>query len=198
MNRSNPEVVQRHSSGLRFFFDSLPKSRPMQVLDLGGLNESNVNFLSSLECRVYALDLLNLFDRFQSRLPARQFEPDSAHAFVDEYLGFPPEYFDAILVWDVLEHFHPEVLDRTVSRLGQILVPGGHMLAFFHTHARGDLVPVQRYQIESCDTLHLRELQRRPLPSTFHTRGVERLFGDFSAVKFFLTRDHLREVIIVR
>jgi SAM-dependent methyltransferase len=168
------------------------------VLDLGGLNESNVNFLSSLGCKIHALDLLGLFDRYKAGLPGRRFQPDHAREFVEEYLGFPPEHLDAILVWDVLEYFDPEVLDLDVSRLGQVLRPGGILLAFFHTQVRGEVVSVNQYEIEDTETLCLKPLRVRPLPASFNNRSLERLFGGFRSVKFFLRRDSLREVIVVR
>jgi hypothetical protein len=74
----------------------------------------------------------------------------------------------------------------------------GPLLAFFHTQSRGEVVPVHRYEIEDAQTLLLRTRQSRPLPSTFNNRGLERLFGGFESIKFFLTRDSLREVIVLR
>jgi hypothetical protein len=32
----------------------------------------------------------------------------------------------------------------------------------------------------------------------FNNRAIEKLFHEFGSVKFFLTRDHLREVIVRR
>jgi hypothetical protein len=39
--------------------------------------------------------------------------------------------------------------------------------------------------------------QRRPA-QIFNNRSLEKLFQDFQSVKFFLTRDRLREVIVKR
>jgi hypothetical protein len=39
--------------------------------------------------------------------------------------------------------------------------------------------------------------RRRPA-QFFNNRSLERLFQDFQSVKFFLTRNHLREVIVRR
>ena len=168
------------------------------MLDLGGLSESNVSFLSALGCKIHALDLLALFDAHRSRLPGRGLGPGDAEAFIEEYLGFAPEKFNAILVWDVLEYLDTELLELAVSRLGQILRPAGTLLTFFHTQSKGELVTLNQYQIEDAETLRLRELRRRPLPHTFNNRSLERLFGGFTSVKFFLTRDSLREVIAIR
>jgi hypothetical protein len=39
---------------------------------------------------------------------------------------------------------------------------------------------------------------RRKPAQIFNNRNLEKLFQEFSSVKFFLTRDHLREVIVKR
>lgn len=192
------DPLRRPSRGLRHFLAALPENGSLQVLDLGGLSESNVSFLSALGCKIHALDLLALFDAFRSSLPGRGLGPGDAEAFIEEYLGFPPANFEAILVWDVLEYLDEEVLELAVSRLGQILRPSGSLLTFFHNQSRGELVTLNQYQIENDETLRLRPLRRRPLPHTFNNRSLERLFAGFSSVKFFLTRDSIREVIAIR
>lgn len=192
------DPLRRPSRGLRHFLAALPESGPLQILDLGGLSESNVSFLSALGCKIHALDLLALFDAYRSSLPGQGLAAGDAEAFIEEYLGFAPQHFDAILVWDVLEYLDAEVLELAVSRLGQILRPTGSLLTFFHNQSRGELVTLNQYQIEDGDTLRLRQLRRRPLPHTFNNRSLERLFAGFASVKFFLTRDSIREVIAVR
>ena len=47
-------------------------------------------------------------------------------------------------------------------------------------------------------TLQLTERGIRPAGQVFNNRNLERLFGDFDSVKFFLTRESLREVIVRR
>ena len=191
-------LLRRKSNGLNHFLKILPRNAGMHVLDLGGVSETNVTFLSELGCKVYLDNLLANFDSAKQGLPNRRFAPDMAAAFVEENLRYQAEQFDAILVWDVLEFLDRELLTAIVPRLFDILKPGGGMLAFFHTQTRGEGVELYRYQIEGADTLLLRSLQSRPLPATFNNRSIERLFGEFDSLKFFLTRDHLREVIAIR
>lgn len=170
----------------------------LEVLDLGGLSESNVRFLSERGCRIHAVNLLSKFDDYKGQLPGRRFTARSAREFAAEFLDFEADQFAGILVWDVLEHLDTEVLYVTVPRLAQILRPGGGMLTFFHSAPRGEMVELYRYDIEDNETLRLQARQSRPLPHTFNNRSLERLFESFHLVKFFLTRDHLREVIAVR
>jgi len=162
------------------------------------LTESNVNFLSEMGGKLHAVDLLDCYDRARRENPELRFDPVTARDFVDEYLNFARKQFDAILVWDSLEFLDSDLLHPTVARLGETLRPGGVLLAFFHTQSRGQNVQVYRYRIRSERELLLQARQLRALPNTFNNRSLERLFGDFESVKFFLTRDHLREVIVVR
>lgn len=194
---SEETAFERKSNGLRHFFEKLPKE-PATMLDLGGLTQANVDFLSNLGCRIHAVDLLQAFDERREQLPDGVFDAETAKEFVQDLLQFEPGQFDAVMVWDVLEFLDSDLLHLVVPRLGQILRPGGGLLSFFHAQSRGETVQVYRYCIEGTETLRLRGRQLRTLPTTFNNRGLERLFSEFSAVKFFLTRDHLREVIATR
>ncbi len=197
--RNGGGYIERRSHGLGYFCQTLAGGDPSQeVLDLGGLSESNVRFLSERGCRIHAVNLLARFDEYKAQLPERRFTANAARDFVAEFLDFEAAQFSAILVWDLLEHLDSEVLYITVPRLSQILRPGGGMLTFFHSLPRGEMVDLYRYDIEDAETLNLQTRQTRPLPHTFNNRSLERLFEGFHQVKFFLTRDHLREVIAVR
>jgi hypothetical protein len=198
-HRNDGPVIVRRSHGLGYFCQTLSAGDPsLEVLDLGGLSESNVRFLSERGCRIHAVNLLAKFDEYKAQLPGHRFTARQARDFVTEFLDFEAGQFAAILVWDLLEHLDSEVLYITVPRLAQILKPGGGMLTFFHSLPRGEIVEIYRYDIENTESLRLQTRQTRPLPHTFNNRSLERLFEGFHLVKFFLTRDHLREVIAVR
>lgn len=188
----------RRSNGLRHFFDTIPKSRGIELLDLGGANEANVNFLADIGGKIHFVDLLGSYDRFQPQPGDDKTPLDIARDFVDEHLNFARNQFDAILGWDALEFLDVDVLHLTAPRLNEILRPGGALLTLFHTQGRGATVPVYRYRIGALDTMSLEPKSTRVLPNTFNNRSLERLFADYSSVKFFLTRDNLREVIVSR
>jgi hypothetical protein len=192
------KVETRRSNGLRHFFDTIPKSRGIELLDLGGANEANVNFLADIGGKIHFVDLLGSYDRFQPQPGEDNTALDIARQFVDEHLNFARGQFDAILGWDALEFLDIDVLHLTTPRLNEILRPGGGLLTLFHTQSRGASVPVYRYRIQGLDTLSLEPKNTRVLPNTFNNRSLERLFADYSSVKFFLTRDNLREVIVSR
>jgi hypothetical protein len=76
--------------------------------------------------------------------------------------------------------------------------PGSSLLAVFHADERVENIPTWSYRIHDRKTvLMTHRTQRRPA-QVFNNRSLEKLFQDFSSVKFFLTRDHLREVLVRR
>ena len=86
------------------------------------------------------------------------------------------------------------------------------LLAFFHTKDAGPDSPYFRYHIASPDTMNLQSVWQAPVDSrkpqqrlpmfrlqrVFNNRHIENLFRDFGSIKFFLSRDNVREVLVVR
>lgn len=195
LSRDLPTVT-RKSSGLKHFFDVLPDREHLDILDLGGLSQENIGVLSQYGGTVHAVDLLVQYDQRKRDFPETAMDVAAARDFVDEFLNFPRNQFDAVLAWDGLEFLDSDVVHLAVSRLEEVIRPGGGMLTFFHTQGRGESVPSCRYRIEATDELVLQPRDSRTLPNTFNNRSLERLFSDFELVKFFLTRDSIREVIV--
>ncbi|MEZ5400740.1 MAG: class I SAM-dependent methyltransferase [Bryobacteraceae bacterium] len=178
----------RHSHGLDQFLGSLnhADASPCQVLDIGEFTQANVAFIIGQGHRLTFEDLLRSFE-----LPGVPAAERLNHA-----LDFPPAYFDAILVWDILEHFPPPVAESIVPRLHRILRPGGLLFACFHAEARDNTVDAYSFRIADGKTLLLQPRGRRKLAQTLNNRSIEKLFSGFDSVKFFLTRDSIREVIV--
>jgi hypothetical protein len=59
-------------------------------------------------------------------------------------------------------------------------------------------IPVLSFRIADNKTFLLTAKDRRQPALVFNNRSIEKLFDGFGSVKFFLTRDHLREVIVRR
>ncbi|MGH9667993.1 MAG: hypothetical protein ACRD9L_26550, partial [Bryobacteraceae bacterium] len=59
-------------------------------------------------------------------------------------------------------------------------------------------IPIYTYRISDGKTLQLSQRGKRVPAQFFNNRSLEKLFQKFASVKFFLTRDHLREVIVKR
>ena len=106
--------------------------------------------------------------------------------------------FDGALVWDTLQFLSAPLLQIVVERLHRILRPGACLLAFFHSEEKIDTIPTYSYRISDHRNIMLVERGRRRPAQFFNNRSLEKLFQEFQSVKFFLTRDHLREVIVRR
>ena len=193
-----PLEMDRRSNGLRQFFENLPREGRLRILDLGGVSQANVNFIALQGHKLYTEDLLVSLERIKAAMRDSGAPNGLPGRFIQENLNFPAEQFDGVLVWDTLEFLDEETLRAAISQMHAIVKPGGTLLTFFHTAAKGETVHVYRYQIRDYQTLHLHPRVSRPLPRAFNNRNLERLFSNFHAVKFFLAKDNLREVIVTR
>jgi SAM-dependent methyltransferase len=118
--------------------------------------------------------------------------------FLETALTFEDCSFDGVLVWDTLQFLSAPLLQIVVERLYRILRPGACLLAFFHSEEKIDTIPTYSYRISDHRNIVLVDRGRRRPAQFFNNRSLERLFQEFHSVKFFLTRDHLREVIVRR
>jgi len=130
---------------------------------------------------------------------------------------YPSAHFDVVLCWNLPDYLDESLVRPVVGRLWSVLKPGGMLLAFFHTRDAGPDSPCYRFHIVGSDTLEMqrivlrKEARRGPtgaihtaitdglqLQRVFNNRHIENLFRDFASIKFFLARDNLREVLVVR
>ena len=190
----------RNSHGLDQFCASLDERPGLSILDLAGANQSTVSFITSHGHRLYSDDfLLQLENCFgDGNFYENQTNPVKVRHFIASALEFPTEYFDGALVWDVLEYLVPPLLTTVVDCLRARLRPGASLLAVFHAEEQKDAVTSYSYRIHDHRTLLLAPRGPRRPAQYFNNRSLERLFQDFQSVKFFLTRDALREVIVRR
>jgi hypothetical protein len=101
-------------------------------------------------------------------------------------------------VWDSLEYLGPQLLEDVVSHLYDIARPGAYLLCYFHADQSATTVPVNQFRILDPKTIQT-ATRHASRPTQFYSnRVIERMFQNFRSVKFFLTRDHLREVIVRR
>ena len=102
------------------------------------------------------------------------------------------------MFWDLADFLPEPLVKPLIERIHVAMKPGGILLAFFHTKdagPRGAVLPLQH------------RLQRYPRVATgspfrlqrvFNNRHVENLFRDYGSIKFFLGRDNIREVLVIR
>jgi ubiquinone/menaquinone biosynthesis C-methylase UbiE len=190
----------RHSHGLDQFCSSLEERPGLSILDLAGASQATISFLTNYGHRLYSDDFVHQMDQHfgEGDFYENQSNPLKTGQFLDATLDFPDGQFDGVLVWDTLQFLTPQLLQIVVERLYRMLQPGACLLAFFHAQERVDTIPTYSYRVSDHRTLTLAPRGRRRPAQFFNNRSLEKLFQDFQSVKFFLTRDHLREVIVRR
>jgi hypothetical protein len=189
----------RNSHGLEQFCSSLEERPGLSILDLAGASQETVTFITNQGHRLYSDDFLLQLDQCfgDGDFLENQANPAKIANFLDSALDFPEGNFDGALVWDRLQFLTAPMLEAVTGRLFRILRPGSTLLALFNADERAD-IPTYSYRIVDRRTIMLAPRGRRNPAQFFNNRSLEKLFQDFSSVKFFLTRDHLREVIVRR
>jgi hypothetical protein len=194
-------VYSRHSNGLEQFFEYIRGEAGLSLLDLSGASQANIGFITNLGHRLYSEDLLQSLDFTFGKEPEFYENQNVQHridAFLEQTLNFPEAHFDGALVWDGLEFLASPLLKAFVERLHFIVRPKSYLLAVFHAQERVETIPAYSYRIAGSGTLTLPLRGLRRPAQFFNNRAVEKLFQPFESVKFFLTRDNLREVIVKR
>jgi 2-polyprenyl-3-methyl-5-hydroxy-6-metoxy-1,4-benzoquinol methylase len=190
-------AVTRSSRGLEEFFAQIHGSCGLTLLDLGGATQQNVNFITDLGHRLYSENFLQiLLETAGEQGVADQSNPGLIDYFLRQALEYPEGHFDGVLIWDVLEHLAPALLTAVVDRLLKVVRPGSYMLAFFHAEEKLDAVPYYTFRIQDLKTIQVLQQGTRKPVQLFNNRSLERLFARSESVKFFLTKDRLREVVV--
>ena len=212
------QKLTRRSSGLGELSRTWDSAEDLCVLDLGSTSPTNIRHFTEHGHRIYSEDLLTAStdpelltkdETGNTALDSRKFLADN--------LVYPAAHFDAVLCWNLPDYLDESLVKPVVGRLWSVLKPGGMLLAFFHTRDAGPDSPCYRFHIVGTDTLEMqkivlrREARRGPtgavhtaisdgfqLQRVFNNRHIETLFRDFASIKFFLARDNVREVLVVR
>lgn len=189
----------RHSHGLEQFFAYIRDRAGLSILDLGETTQANVQFITSLGHKVYSEDFLRSLDTaFGPDDLSEQSHPASIELFLRQNLDYDARQFDGVLVWDVLQYMAPPLLTAVLDRLQQIVKPASYLLSIFHAQERRGPLPFYTFRIHDARTLLLTARGMRQPAQTFNNRTLEKLFHNFESLKFFLTREQLREVIVKR
>ena len=187
----------RQSSGLEQFFASLQGREDQSVLDMSGASQANITFITGAGHRISSDDIIGTMQQcFGEDFVTSQKAASSAQRFTEQTLTFQEDHFDGVLVWDALQFLVSPVIEQTVEQLLRVVKPGGLILAFFNADDKITQIPVHNYRIQDKKTLVMAPRGPQQHCQFFNNRSIETLFKKADSVKFFLTRDHLREVLI--
>jgi SAM-dependent methyltransferase len=206
-----PQKLSRRSSGVGEISRVLNSQEGLCVLDVGATSANNIRYFTDNGHKNYSEDLLRA-----SLDPALRTQDSAGNSVVDskkflaENLVYPNNQFDIVLCWNLADYMEESLVKPTIDRMWSQLKPGGLLLAFFHTRDAGPDSTCYRYHVTGTDVLEMQQvkfaLPGRPssdkqsprLQRVFNNRHIENLFHDFASIKFFLARDNIREVLVVR
>ena len=172
----------------------------LNLFDFAGANQSNVSYITSMGHRLSSEDFVRSLELTFGHpdVLENQANPQLVDQFLQENLGFPYDSFDGALVWDSLQFLSPHLLQITVDRLFDTIRPDSYLLAFFHTDEKAKQLPLYNYRIADHRNIVLQPRGWAHCGQFFNNRAIEKIFHRYKSVKFFLTRDNLREVIVRR
>jgi len=194
-----PQKLARRSSGLGELARLWDSESPLCVLDLGSTSATNITFFTERAHKIYSEDLL-----VASTEPTLVTKDEQGNTVLDsrkflaENLQYPAAHFDVVLCWNLADYLDETLVRPVMGRLWSVLKPGGMLLAFFHTKDAGPDSPCYRFHIVGKDTLEMQPIRGFRLLRVFTNRQVETLFHEYASIKFFLGRDNIREMLVIR
>lgn len=219
--------LTRRSSGMGELARCLGSQEGLCILDLGSTSPANIRYFTERGHKSYSEDVLlssidpTLVLRDERGNPTlEQGNPVlDEKRFLSENLVYPSSIFDVVFCWNLADYMDESLVKPVIARLWSVMKPGAMLLAFFHTRDAGPDAPCYRYHILDNDTLEMQhivanaEMGRAQSPTgreamagkanfrlqrVFNNRHIENLFRDFASIKFFLARDNVREVLVLR
>ncbi len=207
-SRELPIRSRRHSTAFKEFMRSVGRQEDLSFLDLGATSATNISLLTERGHKLRTEDLLgSSFDQdyyVAGEGGAKTLDVDK---FLKDNLQFHGQQFDAVFFWDIADYLPEALVKPVIEKIFVGMKPGGMLLAFFHTKDAGPDAPYSRYHIVGEDALDLQPLMVKngtggaslvKLQRVFNNRHIENLFRDYASLKFFLARDNMREVLVVR
>ena len=112
-----PKTVDYTSNVLQIFMEGLDRQPPGQVLDLGPVCQENIRFFARRVKRLYVCDMFIRLERCLGKgNPVGQ---------IWQELDCPPESFDGILLWELVNRLEDTEVRRLADLCHRILKPGG-------------------------------------------------------------------------
>ncbi len=192
--------VTRYSGAWAALRKRLQTEPGLRVIDAGSTSPANINYLTSLGHSIFLADPVN--DAWNSNWQTGVDTNDAPIWDIDGYLNqtlqFAGRTFDVILLWTALDYLPEPFVVPVVDKLHEAMNPGGQVLAFFHTKAKGDDTAYSRFAVTDSDSVEMQTAQSIPIQRAFTNRSIQSLFAHWSGFRQFLAKDSLSEVIITR
>jgi len=183
----NSDSIGYTSKTLELIADTFGQERNSLVLDLGIVCNENINFFARKVHRLYVCDIFARLD--QDRRKGMETR------CVWRNLDYTPNSFDAINLWDLVEHIDDSEAKK-LTEICRIMLKRDGLL--FITDFEKTAVPrnVNSFVIGNNFRISLRPQTNLHLPWYYrHNRALISLFTAFSVVKSFRYRNGIREIL---
>ncbi|MGA2569468.1 MAG: SAM-dependent methyltransferase [Terracidiphilus sp.] len=192
--------VPRHSGAWALLRKRLQAETGLRIIDVGYTSPANINYLTSLGHSVFLADLVHdaWTGSWQTGVDADGCPVWDVEGFLNDSLNFAERVFDVVLLWTVLDYLPEPLVSPVVARLYKSIIPGGQVLAFFHTRMQGEEGGHYRFHVTPGDDVEMQLTQQFPIQRAFTNRSIERLFDGWAGHRQFLAKDSVSEVIITR
>ena len=197
--QSGPRM-SRHSGAWAALRKRLQAEQGLRVIDAGATSPTNINYLTNLGHSIFLADPVNeaCNGSWQTGVDADENPIWDVEGYLNQTLQFSGRTFDVILLWTALDYLPEPFVVPVVDCLYTAMNPGGQVLAFFHTKAKGDETAFCRFGVTASDSVDIQVTQSFPIQRAFTNRSIQSLFTRWSGFRQFLAKDSLSEVIITR
>jgi hypothetical protein len=198
------ERVSRHSSGWGQLLARMRGEDSLRVLDIGPTSSTNINFITALGHSIYLANLVEDAAKREWIVSQDDGSPGrfDVERFLKTHLDFSGRGFDVVLFWDTADYLPEELLAPVLDRIYEVMAPGGQMLAMFHsaaaTSAPTPKADFCRYHLTDSTNVDVQRAGEYPLLNTYTNRRIEKLLASFKSFHFFLGKDNVREVVVLR
>jgi SAM-dependent methyltransferase len=166
-----------------------------RVLDLGSVVGGNLQYFIDLGCKVTADDLLR---------PVETVLPDPGERGGVDWkeregprLEYPPDSFDAVLVWDHFDFLDPNEARAFSRDLRRVVKSGGIVMAYFTSRESERREPSRRFRIVGPDKIEWIPIGvARSLRHVYQNRDIERMFEGFRTHFAVVLKNGTREILL--
>ncbi len=195
--RSERGVLVHPSKALRIFVSEIRDQKSPQLLDIGPVIGSNIEFFARMGCKVFVRDLLaeRVAETQAGRLPERLI-PGTRWGG----LPYPDEQFNGVLAWDLLDFFSREEVPSVIGEIFRVLKKEALLLGLFGKERSNLPEPCQRYRIVDAGTIEHEPLgkgtQTKLLASRLRNREILDAFVPHRVLHFIMLNNNMREIVV--
>jgi len=199
------ERIPRHSSGWGQLLGRMRSEDSLRILDIGATSSTNINFVTTLGHSIYLANLVEEAAKREWIVPDEDGSPGQfdVERFLATHLSFSGRGFDVVLFWDTADYLPEALLGPVLERIYQVMAPGGEMLAMFHSPSNSFTSGLAksefcRYHLTDTTLVEVQKAGEFPLINHYTNRQIEKLLASFKGFHFFLSKDNVREVVVIR